>query len=128
MTFRERLISHLSELPTTDLQKFSLLYDEKCILLAPLDEAKGRKQILEYYQQMRKDFRFETFYVRDYIQNDEKACVTWDGEVIKGKRKIQIKGVSFASISKTDLIQSQVDYWNIDLRSSWMKFAISKLF
>lgn len=125
----DALISQLSKLPTTDLAVFSNFYDEKCSLLTPLEDAKGRKGVLDYYQRMRKDIQFQEFKVIDHLQEGSRLCIRWEGKVIKLKKTFNIHGISYADLSpKSGLILTQVDYWNINLRSPWLNFAISKLF
>ena len=128
MATLDQLFSHLSELPTTDLKKFSLLYDEQATILTPLAEAQGRDSIFKYYQQMRHDLQLKRFSIQDHILSDKTLCVKWDSDIIKAKRPMQVLGVSYATLSKDGLIVSQIDYWNINLRSPWLQFAIQKLF
>lgn len=128
MNRTKELIQQLSNLPTTDLKIFSEFYDESCHLLTPLEEAKGRKQIYDYYLRMRQDIQFKTFTVTGHLQNDDLICILWKSELVKLKKTMSVLGASYARFSKEGLILSQTDYWNINLRSPWLNFAISKLF
>ncbi len=123
------LLKQLSQLPTTDLVAFSQFYEEKATLMTPLEDVKGRTEILDYYQRMRKDIQLKEFRVADHLLEGDRLCIRWESHFIKLKKPMNMLGVSYAILSpKSGLILSQVDYWNINLRSPWLNFAINKLF
>ncbi len=128
MAFPEEVLRDLAELPTTDLKKFSQHYAESCTLQTPLAEAKGRKGIADYYADMRKDIQLKSFRVIDHIMDGDRLCVRWECDFVKVKKAMSMQGVSYVRFSQQNLILSQVDYWNINLRSPILQFAINKLF
>ncbi|MGZ5280000.1 MAG: nuclear transport factor 2 family protein [Pseudobdellovibrionaceae bacterium] len=129
MVVLNELLQQLSELPTTDLASFAKLYDEKSTLLTPMEEVKSRKQVQDYYERMRKDIQLKEFRVIDHILDEDRLCIRWESHFVKVKKPMNMLGISYAQMSlKSGLILSQVDYWNINLRSPWLNFAVNKLF
>lgn len=100
----EEFSLNLIKLATIDLHKLIHFYEDSCYLVTPLEEVKGRSQVLEYYRRMRQEIALDEFNVVSHLQSENLVCITWKCEFTKLKKKFQIHGVSYTELSQEGLV------------------------